>query len=136
MDPQPEALNERPVIVTRAVQLLALALIIGLIRSIVAAIAAAAGRTFVAVAAIVFVLAFFGLMFFFVWKISARRNWPRFVLLVLLIIGLPYAIPAYVGELRRNLPSGLLSIALASLQTIGIVLLFLPKANNWFRNRT
>ena len=136
MDPQPEALTERPAVVTRAVQLLALALVIGVIRSIFVAIAAAAGKMSIATAAIIFVLAFFGVMFFFVWKVSSRRNWARFVLLVLVIIGLPFAVPAYIGEVRRNLPGGLLSILLALLQTIGIVLLFLPKANSWFRNRT
>jgi len=134
MDPQPEVLTEKPVVVTRGVQLLILALVLGLIRAFVAAARAASGTTLLIALTIVGI--FFAVMFFLVWKISARRNWARFVLLVLIVIGLPFVVPAYILELRRSVPSGLLSIFLALLQIVGVILLFLPNANQWFRNRT
>src|ERR1041385_5766654 len=129
MDPQPEVLTEKPLVVTRGVQLLILALLIGLIRAFVSAARAASGKTLFV--ALVIVTIFFAVMFFLVWQISSRRNWARFVLLVLIVIGLPFVVPAYILELRRSLPGGLLSIFLATLQIVGVILLFLPKANLW-----
>jgi len=81
------------------------------------------------------VVAFFGLLFFLVMKISAGRNWARIVCLVLVLLGLPFAISAYVQEVRIHLVSGTLSIIILILQLIGTFLLFTKQSNLWFRTR-
>jgi len=78
-------------------------------------------------------LVFLSLCFFLIRKIAAGRNWARIVLLVLVILGTPFAIPAYIAEARVNVVPGVLSIIIVVLQVIATVLLFLPPANRWFR---
>jgi hypothetical protein len=68
-------------------------------------------------------------------KLAAGRNWARIVFLVLFVIGLPLALPGYIGELKTNPLHGSLSIVVAILQLIGIYLLFTKNSNLWFRTR-
>jgi hypothetical protein len=85
--------------------------------------------------ALLTVIAFFGLLFILVMKISAGRNWARIVCLVLVLFGLPFAIPAYLQEVRTNVLSGTLGIIVTILQLIGSCLLFTRNSNLWFRTR-
>jgi hypothetical protein len=78
-------------------------------------------------------LAFLSLWFYLIRKIAAGRDWARIVLLVLVILGTPFAIPYYIAEARVNVVPGALSIVIVILQLVATVLLFTPPANRWFR---
>jgi uncharacterized membrane protein len=69
------------------------------------------------------------------YVIYKRRDWARIILLVLVLFGIPFAIPAYLEEVRRNVLSGTLSIIISILQLIGTYLLFTKQSNLWFRTR-
>ena len=123
---------ERPRNVTRAVQFLASSLAIGLLTSIFRLTQRTSGAPMLL--ALLLVIVFFGLLFFLVMKVSAGRNWARIVVLILVLF-VPFAIPAYLEELRRNAFSGTLSIIIVLLQLSGTYLLFTRKSNIWFRTR-
>src|SRR6266550_8806221 len=122
---------ERPREVQRAVQFLTSSLAIGLLASILRLAQRVSGAPMIL--SLLIVIAFFGLLFFLVMKISAGRNWARIVCLVLVLLGLPFAISAYVQEVRIHLVSGTLSIIILTLQLIGTFLLFTKQSNLWFR---
>jgi uncharacterized YccA/Bax inhibitor family protein len=124
---------ERPRAVSRAVQFLTSSLAIGLLTSIFHLAQRVSGIPMLF--ALLIVIAFFGLLFILVMKISARRNWARIVCLVLVLFGLPFAIPAYLQEVRTNVLSGTLGIIVTILQLIGSCLLFTRNSNLWFRTR-
>ncbi|MEP6818722.1 MAG: hypothetical protein ABJA18_04255 [bacterium] len=135
MDPtiEPNANFVRPAQTTRGVQLLFVSLAIGLIRAIFGLTQRASGAALILAALIV--IAFFCLGFFLVWKISARRNWARIILLVLVLINLPFAVLANVRELKLSIWSGVLSIFIELILWIGTYLLFTKSSNLWFRKQ-
>ena len=124
---------ERPRIVTRAVQILMSALALGLITSIFQLAQRASGTQLVFASLIV--IAVFGLGFFLITKIALRRNWARIVLVVLLLFGLPFAIPGHLQEIKRNVLVGTIGIIITLLQVVGTSLLFTKQSNIWFRKR-
>jgi hypothetical protein len=131
-----EATAERPWEVTRAVQFLTSSLAIGLLKSIFNLAQRTSGAPMIL--AILIVTAFYGLLFFVVMKIAAGRNWARIIVLIIvlaLVLFIPFAIPAFLEEVRRNIVSGTLSIIITILQLIGTYLLFTSKSNLWFRTR-
>jgi hypothetical protein len=71
----------------------------------------------------------------FISRISARRNWARIVWLVLVLFGLPFAIPANLAEIKRNVLTGAFSVIVTLLQLIGTYFLFTKNSNEWFRTR-
>jgi hypothetical protein len=135
MDPtiEPTAIVERPREATRAVQLISASFIIGGIRAVFELAHKVSGASFFV--AILLLIAFFSICFFLVSKIAAGRNWARIVFLVLMLIGLPFAILGYIQELRTSLLGGSISIIMAILQLLGTYLLFTTKSNLWFRSR-
>jgi 4-amino-4-deoxy-L-arabinose transferase-like glycosyltransferase len=135
MDPTTEvtANLERPQAVTRAVQLFSASLAIGGIRAVFDLTQRVAGVYFF-IALLILVL-FLGIFFFFISRVAAGRNWARILLLILLLIGLPFAMPGYVFELKASLLRGSLSVLVAILQIVGMCLLFTKDSNGWFRRR-
>ena len=135
MEPASEqhANAERPWEVSRAVQFLTSSLAIGLITSIFHLAQRISGVPMIFASLIV--IAFFGLGFFLINRISGRRNWARILLLVLVVFGTPFAIAAYLQEVRKNVLFGTLSIIITILQLIGTYLLFTRNSNLWFRKR-
>ena len=127
------AVVERPKEVTRAVQLISASFAIGGIRAVFDLAQKVSGARYFLT--ILLLVAFLGICFFFVSKIAAGRNWARITFLVLLLIGLPLAVPGYIGELRTSLLYGSLSMIMAILQVIGTYLLFTKQSNLWFRTR-
>lgn len=124
---------ERPIQVNRAVQLLFASLTIGLIRAIFGLTQRVYGTPLIL--AILIVCAVFALGFILVWRISARGNWARIILLLLVLFGLPFVIIASMAELKQSIASGVLSIIIALLQLLGACLLFTKSSNLWFRKR-
>lgn len=135
MDPtlEPTTSVSRPIEVTRAVQLIYASFAIGAIRAVFDLAQKISGVPLLL--ALLGLVIFFAICFFFVSKIAAGRNWARIVLLLLLVIGLPFAIPGYIVELRTNPLHGSISIVMAILQLIGTYLLFTKNSNLWFRSR-
>ena len=135
MDPtvEPTAIVERPKEATTAVQFLLASLAIGLIRAIFDLTQRVSGAALIL--AILIVCAVFALGFLLIWRISARGNWARIILLVLVLFGLPFAIIGGMAELKQGVASGSLSILIAILQLIGTYLLFTKNSNAWFRKR-
>lgn len=133
MDPTIEqpAKVERPIQVTRAIQLLMSSLVIGFIASAVRLAGLISGTELVL--ALLILIAFLAIYFCLIRKISAGRNWARIILLVLVLLGTPFAIPAYIAEVRRNILPGTLSIIMVALQLIATYLLFKKNSNLWFR---
>ncbi|MGH9871038.1 MAG: hypothetical protein ACRD9S_01080 [Pyrinomonadaceae bacterium] len=123
----------RPKAVTRAIRVISASFVIGGIRSVFDLKQKLSGGSFLA--AILLLIVFLGICFFFVSKIAAGRNWARFTLLVLLLIQLPFAVLGSIAELKMNLLHGSLSVIIALLQLIGTYLLFTKNANPWFRSR-
>jgi len=124
---------ERPREVSRAVQFLTLSLVIGLITSIIHLAQRVSGTSLLLASLIVIV--FFGVGFLLISRILARSNWARIVWLVLVLFGLPFAIPANLQELRRSVLSGVFSLLVTLLQLIGTYFLFTKASNQWFRTR-
>jgi hypothetical protein len=124
---------ERPREVSRAVQFLISSLAIGLMTSIFHLAQRLSGLPMFF--ALLIVIVVFGIGFLLVNRISARRNWARIVWLVLVLFGLPFAIPANLQEIRRNVLYGTLSVIITILQLIGTYLLFSRNSNFWFRTR-
>jgi hypothetical protein len=124
---------KRPKETASALQFLFASLTIGLIRAIFGLTQRVSGAALIL--ATLIVIAVFVLGFFLLWKISARRNWARLLLLVLVLINFPFAVLTNVGELKRSILSGVLSLVLEVLLWIGTYLLFTRNSNLWFRGR-
>jgi hypothetical protein len=134
MEPiEPLAHVERPEIATAAVRLLFASLAIGLIRAIWGLTQRASGTPLILAALIV--IALFALGFFLAWKISTRSNWARLILLALVLINLPFAVLANVGELKRSALSGVFSIFIEAMLWLGTGLLFTRNSNLWFSRK-
>jgi disulfide bond formation protein DsbB len=135
MDPtlEPTANADRPIQATRAVQLLFASFAIGLITAAFHLRQRTSGVPMLL--ALLIVIAFFGLGFLLAWRISARSNWARIILLVVVLFGLPFAIMANLTELKRSTLSGSLSLLITILQLLGTYLLFTRNSNLWFRSR-
>lgn len=135
MDPTIEASStvERPRTVKTAIQFLASAVAIGLLNAIFTLVQRITGMPMLV--ALSMVIAFFGLLFFLVMKISAGRNWARILWLILVLLNTPFAILAYPQAIRVNVISGTLSIVIVILQVIGTGLLFTKNSNLWFKTR-
>jgi hypothetical protein len=135
MEPGSEehANGERPWEVSRAVQFLTSSLAIGLITSIFHLAQRITGIPMILASLII--IAFFGLGLFLINRISGGRNWARILLLALVVFGTPFAIAAYLQEVRKNVLLGTFSIIITILQLIGTYFLFTRDSNLWFRKR-
>lgn len=134
MDPTTEpTAGTRPGEVTLAVRLIWISITIGLVISGIRVAPLVSGVSLVSV--LLFALVFFGIYLFLVSKIAAGRNWARIVFLVLLVIGLPFAVPTYLAELRTSVVFGSISILIAVLQVVATYLLFTRNSNRWFKTR-
>jgi membrane protein implicated in regulation of membrane protease activity len=77
----------------------------------------------------------FGLLvtWFLIVKISKGKNWARLVFAVLFVLGAVVVVPA-IALLYAAMPISALITGLQTLlQFIGVVLLFVPSSNAWFR---
>jgi hypothetical protein len=127
---EPAANGERPTQVTRAVQLLTISLVIGEIMALLDLAYRTSGSALILAGLIVVV--FFLVGFILVWRISARSNWARILLLVLVLINLPFAVLANVAQLKESVRSGVVSIFIEVILWIGTYLLFTKNSNAWF----
>lgn len=132
MEPTTEP-TVRPREVALAIRLILLSLALGFLVSASQAAQRVSGVPLIVTLLIVVV--FYGLLALFVSRISAGRNWARIIFLVLVVIGLPFAVPTYIGQLRQNILLGLGGIIILILQVVGTYLLFTKNSNSWFRTR-
>jgi hypothetical protein len=133
MDPttEPTTTIERPKEVGAATLLLSASLVIGGIRAVFDLTQKVSGASFFV--AVLLLLVFLGVFFFFVNRSGAGRNWARITLLVLLILQLPFALMGSIAEVRANFVHGLVSVVIVILQVLGVGLLFTKNSNLWFR---
>lgn len=82
-----------------------------------------------------FVQAFvLGFLFLLVWLIARRRkNWARWVLLILFLVGIPAYIPILSDMLLVSSLSGILSIVQLFTQGVALYLIFTGDAASWFK---
>jgi hypothetical protein len=124
---------ERPAHVSWAVMALTSSIVLGFLASVLRLAGRVSGTTMML--ALLIVVAFFMIYGYLILKISVGRNWARIILLVLVLFGIPFAVPAYIVEVKKNFFSGALSILVAFLQLLGTGLLFTRSSNPWFRKR-
>ena len=124
---------EKPIEITRAVQLLYATLGIGAVKSSIDFFRISS-ETSVAFTLITLILTF-AFIFFLIIKIADGRNWARIVLLIFFLLGIPLAIPIVLDEVKKNLFLGSLSLIQIVLQIIALVLMFMKNSNLWFRTR-
>lgn len=124
---------ERPAHVSWAVMALTSSIVLGFLASVLRLAGRVSGTTMML--ALLIVVAFFMIYGYLILKISVGRNWARIILLVLVLFGTPFAVPAYIVEIKKNFFSGALSILVALLQLLGTGLLFTRNSNPWFRKR-
>ena len=74
-----------------------------------------------------------GSMLFFAYMALKGRNWARVVFLIVVSIGLLPALAVVGEELRRNAFLGFFILTQAICQVAAIVMFFLPKSNDWYR---
>lgn len=132
MDPQAESESSvaRPQHAALAVKLIYSSFAIAGVRAVFELTRKVSGASLLV--AVLLLIVFLAICSFFVSKIAAGRNWARITFLVLLLIGLPFAIPSYIYEFKvRPLPATL-SILASLLQIIGAGLLFTRDSNRWF----
>jgi hypothetical protein len=126
-----EASVTRPILVTRAAQLLTSALVLGLIASTIRLWGQVSGLQLALV--LLMLVAFLTVLFYLVMKIWMGRNWARILLLALVVLNTPFATRAYIAEVQTNIVPGTISIIIVIMQVIATVLLFTKDANRWFR---
>ena len=129
----PEA--PRPQSVDIAVQLLGLSFVMGVLRALLEfrpAVEAAAE-----VGGFVFVLTIqalvLGFLFLNIYFIRQRKNWARWIFVILLVTGLPFAVEPTLTLLSENLYSGIVSFMQALLQVVAAVFLFRKPSRAWFK---
>ena len=77
----------------------------------------------------------FALVVFLVWLIARRRvGWLRWLLLLLFLAGLPFAVQNIAAIFLRATAVGVLLCLQAGLQVVGLYLIFTGDAKPWFRN--
>ena len=74
------------------------------------------------------------------YKIGRGRHWARVIYLLLWLFGIAYAVlfwrPYAAAFDGKHSMSAVITVAKAALDAAGIVLLFVPAANRWFRPNT
>jgi hypothetical protein len=136
----PVTSNTRPSNVVRFEQLMYLSLGIGAVQSILqwgrlVNSAHAAGR---GIGFIIFVQAFvFAMEVLFIWLIARRRkNWARWVWLMIFVLGIPFAPAVLVRILSSSGPvAAALMCAQNLAQIVALFLIFTGSAREWFKSQ-
>jgi hypothetical protein len=123
--------DERPPAVSRALVLLYVTIVVGILRSAMedTRLAGAYGVGFLVFVQL-FVFAVLCLLCFF---IANRRNWARIVYLVLTVIGTPLSVKPLLESFAATPISGFLGVIQAAVGIVAAVLLFRREAASWFR---
>jgi hypothetical protein len=140
-DPSLEpSIAERPLTVTRAVQLMWFAMALGVVNLVFSwetittmAEVPAEATSFVKMFIAVVLVLSFGLYFLIIWKMGQGRNWARILLLVLQLLSLlanPFEQISQVGAVAAT--AGILAFVL---EIIALVLVFMPASKAWFQPR-
>jgi hypothetical protein len=128
--------TKQPSNVAHFEQLMYLSLAIGLINSALTwnhsvAQAFKLGGAYFVLFIQIFVFAF---IVMFIWLIARRRkNWARWVLLVLFVLGIPASVRLIGQWLRLEPLVGALSVVQSLLQVVALVSVFTGNARDWFK---
>lgn len=124
-------LISRPEKVTTAVILLYVALIIGVLQSIM--LASLLVRTSPIEHVIFIFSSLIGVIWFLIYKISRGCNWARISILVMFIVGALFLLQAFLESLAVSPIYGLLGIAQILIQAVALILLFQKPSSDWFK---
>lgn len=75
---------------------------------------------------------FLGILIYFIGK---RKNWARYLLLIMLIIAVSFGIGPLLQELSSNPASGILELGQSIAETAVVIFLFRRPAREWFKLR-
>lgn len=131
--------NEKPEIVKKALLLLWIVLGIGIVRSILELseslkIAEAQGFGSGAVYFItIFTMSFMAILFYLIGR---RKNWARWVFVILFVLGTPLSVNPLIQSLKQFPISGALGLLQVVAQIVAGVLLFLAPARAWFKRQS
>ncbi len=130
---QPQS-PQRPMTVTRAVTLLYVSVVLGLLTAIGTTIwSAYRGALHVGGPLTVEILVWF-VFLYFTYKIGQRANWARIVMLILIIITVIMKLISLGFVFSLSFFIGLLLLAIVVLQVIALCFLFSKPANAWFKS--
>lgn len=80
----------------------------------------------------VFVLA---MMVLLIWLVARRRkNWVRWLMLVLFVVGVPFSLPTLFRTLLMNPFVGTMGCLQWAFQIVALYLIFTGDAREWFEN--
>lgn len=74
-------------------------------------------------------------LLFLISKIAAGKNWARFIITGLFVLGLFPTAAALILEFNQNLFLTLLRAIQIVMQSVALILLFTPDAETWFQNK-
>jgi hypothetical protein len=140
-DPSPERpIVARPLTVTRAVQLMWVAMGLGVVNLVFSweTLTAledvpAEAASFVKIFVVVVLALSFGFYALIIWKMGQGRHWARVVLMIMLLLSLltnPFARGSQVGVVAAT--AGILAFVL---EVIAVVLVFLSASEEYFQRR-
>jgi hypothetical protein len=76
----------------------------------------------------------FALLVLLIWLVARRhKNWARWFLLVIFILGIPSYVKILEEMLQSNTIAGILSMSQVVLQIIAYILIFTGNARAWFQ---
>ncbi|WP_291134385.1 hypothetical protein [Flavobacterium sp. UBA7663] len=123
-------LEHKPTKLTKAINLLIVSIIIGIINFFIA------NFDTIDLTKIATVILTFLFMSVFVYLINARKKWARTVFLILFLLG-SLMFPFTVATLFEQNPiAAIISVVLTIIQIFALVLLYSEEVNNWINYRT
>lgn len=130
--------NTKPDIVNKAQLILWSTLAIGVVRHFLdfprlSQQAAAVGGSLFVHSVAAFTLVTLGLIFYFLGK---RKNWARWLFVILLVLGLPFSIYPLIQSLSSDPVSGVLGLIQEAAQVCAGVFLFSAPARSWYGNQS
>lgn len=124
-------INQKPRSVSIAINLLVISTIAGFINSIISQ-AIGDRQKYSNEFELLTVIFTLGYMFFFISKLSARKNWARITFLIIFILGmlmLPFTLTLL---LKNSLIVAMLSFVISLLQILALFFLFTKESNAWY----
>ena len=69
-----------------------------------------------------------------IWLIGKRKNWARWIFVIMFVLGVPLSINPLIQSLQYSPFSGVLGLAQIIAQTIAVIFLFKAPAREWFKS--
>lgn len=124
-------INQKPRSVSIAINLLITSTIVMFVNSIIGQVVDD-NQQFSNEFALLTVIFTLGYMFFFISKLSARKNWARITFLIIFILGM-LMLPFTLTPILKHTPVvATLSLSVSMLQIVALFFLFTKESNSWY----